>query len=92
MKRYAVRERASGKYLSPAPSYGKRTWVSLPHAALWRNRSGLSNAMRHLTGKSFSINRSSWDKEYPYEVVEFNMFLIDEKIGTLAATGFLEQQ
>ena len=102
MKRYAIRNKATGKYLSTKPAWRPRRWVNLKDAALWVHRGHATLAARNSPSVQDELKSLQMDPKfraymasvanYPVELVEFDMFLIDSKVGTLTAVDISNQK
>lgn len=69
MKRFALRRKSDGKFLSTKQTYGGRKWVDLnarwgPYPALFTGRSALSNAAACTQEYIKYFNEHDYNKKY----------------------------
>lgn len=89
--RFVIRRKSDGAFLSTRPSQGKRTWKKhINDAAMFSRRGDTTLAMYHIPevksfmaagGYKWLTPRVKCWTEFPVEVMEFNVLLIDANKG-----------
>lgn len=94
MKKFAIRNKATGKFLGAKPSGGgPRQWGHVNDAQLWKTSGVISNVLPHIkevqdymakTKRNYlyqSDRVNSRTNDMPVEIVEFDVILIDSTKG-----------
>ena len=91
-KRYAIRMKSTGEFLSPKTSRRNREWCkNASRADLWSGKSGVVGAARHIPEVQKWMTETKRNylgfecfanyPNCPIEIMEFNVLLIDASKG-----------
>ena len=97
MKRYALKDLSTGKFLGMQVGYGKRTWTDLSAAQLWTGVGPAVLAAKHQlrkrgnTGNLRAYHLLREGGAGGIQMIEFEMILIDPSIGFISKQQLEEQ-